>query len=191
MYNTCIPTYLRAYVPIVWFVAMYSSLNYLRRSSNLLTHLLTYEHTYVITYVPTCLHTFVPTYLYYLCMTNVPTYLNYLCAYLFTYFHSYLSYLLWCGFYFWARAIFSSVDSKKNSAQKTNSTETCTVAFFWVWQQKKRWCEYYMKTSTGTILWLFFWAFHAKDSHERLQRHLAKKKVAQKTTETSVSTDDR
>jgi hypothetical protein len=85
IYSTCLPTYQRAYVPIVRFIALYLSLNYLPRSSNLLTYLLTYEHTYVATYI---LHTFVPTYLYYLRNTNGPTYINYPRVYLFTYLHT-------------------------------------------------------------------------------------------------------
>jgi hypothetical protein len=42
MYSTCLPIYLHAYVPIVRFIALYLSLNYLHRSSNVLTYLLTY-----------------------------------------------------------------------------------------------------------------------------------------------------
>ncbi len=66
MYNTCLPTYLHAYLPIMYNSLLYWSLNYLRRSSNSLTYLLSYLHTYVTTYIPMYLCTFVPTYLYYL-----------------------------------------------------------------------------------------------------------------------------
>ena len=80
MYRTGVPTYLHAYIPIVQFTASYLFLNYLRRSSNLLTYLLTYKHTYITTYVPMYLGTFVPTYLNYLHSTNIHPYLNYLHA---------------------------------------------------------------------------------------------------------------
>jgi hypothetical protein len=83
MYSTCLPMYLRAFVIIYNNSSLYSLLNYLRRSSNLLTYLLTYELTNVLTYVPTYQCTYVPTYL---CM-YIPTYLRtyipmYLCTYL-------------------------------------------------------------------------------------------------------------
>ncbi len=81
MYNTCLPTYLSAYIPIMYDSLLYWLLNYLRRSSNLLMYLLTYAHTYVTTYVPMYLCTFIPTHLYYLRTTDAPTYLNYLRTY--------------------------------------------------------------------------------------------------------------
>ena len=93
MYSTCLPTYQRAYVPIVWFITLYLSPYYLRRSGNLRSYLLAYRHTSITTYIPTYLCNFVPTYLYYLHTTNVPTYLNYIHAYLLMYLHTYLSYL--------------------------------------------------------------------------------------------------
>ncbi len=93
MYSTCLPRYLRAYIPTMYDSSLYLLLNYLRRSSNLLTYLLTYKHTYITTYEPTYLCTFVPTYTYYLHTTNVPTYLNYLRAHLLMYLHTYLPYL--------------------------------------------------------------------------------------------------
>ncbi len=45
-HSTCLPMYLHAYVPIMYDSLLYWSLNYLRRSSNILTYLLTYIHTY-------------------------------------------------------------------------------------------------------------------------------------------------
>ncbi len=66
MYSTCLPSYLRAYLPTMYNSSLYWSLNYLRRSSNLLTYLLTYIHTSVTTYIPTYPCTSVPTYLYFL-----------------------------------------------------------------------------------------------------------------------------
>jgi hypothetical protein len=78
MYSTYSPMYLRAYIYTIYDLLLYSLLNYLRMSSNLLTYLPIYIHNYVTTYVPTYLRTFVLMYLYYLRTTNVPTYLSYL-----------------------------------------------------------------------------------------------------------------
>ncbi len=76
MYSTCLPPYLRAYVPtyLLYDLSLYWLLNYLRRSNNLLTYLLTYVHTYITNYLSTYLHTCIPTYLH----TCIPTYLYYL-----------------------------------------------------------------------------------------------------------------
>ncbi len=93
MYSTCLPMYLSTYVPIIYYSWLYLLVNYLRRSSNVLTYLLTYKHSYVTTYIPKCLCTFIPMYLYYLHTTNIPTYLSYIRAYLLANLHTYLPYL--------------------------------------------------------------------------------------------------
>jgi hypothetical protein len=72
MYSTFLPTYLRAYIPIVQFIALYLLSNYLRKSSNLLTYLLTYVHTYVTTYIHMYLSTFAPVLSAYHQCTYVP-----------------------------------------------------------------------------------------------------------------------
>ncbi len=46
MYSTFLPTYLHAYIPIMYNSLLYWLLNYLGRSSNLLTYLITYIQTY-------------------------------------------------------------------------------------------------------------------------------------------------
>ncbi len=60
-YLCIVPAYLRAYVPMMYGLSLYLSLNYLRRSSKLLTYLQTYVYTYVATYIPTYLHTYIAT----------------------------------------------------------------------------------------------------------------------------------
>jgi hypothetical protein len=56
MYSTFLPMYLHAYVPIMYDSLLYWLLNYLRRSSNLLTYLLTYIDTYDVSCKTTILH---------------------------------------------------------------------------------------------------------------------------------------
>jgi hypothetical protein len=96
MYSTCLPTYLRAYLPIMYDSLLDWSLNYLRRSSNLLTYLLTYLNTKVNTYIPTYLHTYVPLYLHtciiYIRSLVLSTYLWIVPAYLHTCMPKYLLY---------------------------------------------------------------------------------------------------
>ncbi len=88
-YLCIVPASLRTYVPsyIMYNSPHYWLLHYLRRSSNLLTYLLTYIHTNVLIYVPMYQLTYVPTYLrtyvpMYLC-TYIPTYLYYLRSFFF------------------------------------------------------------------------------------------------------------
>jgi hypothetical protein len=91
MYRTCLPTYLRTYVPIMYDSSLYWLLNYLLRSSNLLMYLQTYVHTYVTTYVPTYLCTYVPISSTYHQRTYVPKLSTYLLTYIHTYFTTYVT----------------------------------------------------------------------------------------------------
>ncbi len=90
MYSTCLPTYLRTYVPIMYDSSLYWLLNYLRRSINLLMYLLIYIHTYVTTYIPTYLCTHVPILSTYHQFTYVPKLSTYLLTYIHTYFTTYV-----------------------------------------------------------------------------------------------------
>ncbi len=75
-YLCIIPAYLHTYVPLylMYDSSLYWLLNYLRRSSNLLSYLPTKELPYVLTYIPMYQCTNVPTYQ----CTYIPTYLYYL-----------------------------------------------------------------------------------------------------------------
>ncbi len=83
-------THTHTYVPIMYDSLLYWSFNYLRKSSNLLTYLLTCIHTYVTTYVPTYLCTYIPILSTYHKHTYIPKLSTYLLTYIHTYFTTYI-----------------------------------------------------------------------------------------------------